>query len=256
MGRHCLPTSRSGKSNLWSIQTDGGGPAADRLKSNVTSFQWSPNGEQIVFTAADAPSAEEERSTRQGRCPRRRLENQTAAIVCHSARSPSGNAVPRLTDGERNVVGERDRPGRPAFSWSPDNRTIVFSHTVSSPDEWGLLICRSWTSDRMVAGWQTAAAESSPLFSPDGKRVACGQRFATDLGRPGGFTWFRLREIQREHWSRQPTILTIFELLGWSLDGSGCTSPAGGTVLWIMKVAGRVARSSARCPACRWEVFS
>jgi Tol biopolymer transport system component len=83
------------------------------------------------------------------------------------AKDASGKREPRkLTTENYNVT---------AFDWSPDGARLVFSHTKSP-------VANDWTtSDVSIVEVSTAkaapfaatpAAESSPVFSPDGKSIA------------------------------------------------------------------------------------
>jgi Tol biopolymer transport system component len=82
-----------------------------------------------------------------------------------------------LTAENYNVGGD--------FDWSPDGKTIVFSHSRSP-------VANDWTtsdvsivdvaSGRVTAFVKTPAAENSPRFSPDGKSVAV---LVSDIRRAG-----------------------------------------------------------------------
>ncbi|MGE0760935.1 MAG: prolyl oligopeptidase family serine peptidase, partial [Pirellulaceae bacterium] len=171
-------SSRSGKTNVWLIRVHGGeARQLTRWKANVTSFRWAPDGSRIAFTAPDGPTAEEERADRnkddarvvgQGNKPQR-------LHVVETAKSSDAAPTRTLTAPERHVVGESSRPGRPAFDWSPDGETIVYSHTRGAgADDWqsadlSLVEVASGSVRRLA---DSPAAETSPFFSPDGRRIA------------------------------------------------------------------------------------
>ena len=77
-----------------------------------------------------------------------------------------------LTRAAYSVNGDRRRSG---YDWSPDSKTMVFSHTrTPSPDDWptaglSLVEVATGTVKPLV---DTKAAEFSPHYSPDGKWIA------------------------------------------------------------------------------------
>ncbi len=89
-------------------------------------------------------------------------------FVVSVMKDAQGKREPRqLTTENYNIDGD--------FDWSPDGRSIAFSHTRSP-------IANDWTtsdvsmvevsSGKVSPFLKTAAAENSPRFSPDGKSVA------------------------------------------------------------------------------------
>jgi NADH:ubiquinone oxidoreductase subunit E len=138
---------------------------------------------------------------------------------------PTLQPQPRLlTPGNLSVVSDKNRPGRANFDWSPDSHTIVFAHArTPRPDDWpsedlSLVEVASGTLRPLV---RTAAAESSPLYSPDGQSIA----FTASNIPP---TWAGKRTVQvvpasggspRRLADTQDGFGRYSELVGWSEGG-------------------------------------
>jgi len=171
-------SAREGKKNLWLIPASGGEAVQlTELKSDVTSFRWSPSGSWLAFTALDAPTADEEKRTKE-KNDARVVDQDVKLSRLHLipvSNPPKLVREPRLLVGDKFSVLSEGRPGRAAFDWSPDGMTIAFAHTKTpSPDDWtsGDISLADLTTGRVKPFANTAAAESSPLYSPDGKQIA------------------------------------------------------------------------------------
>jgi dipeptidyl aminopeptidase/acylaminoacyl peptidase len=214
---------RSGpKVNLWRIPVDGG--EAEQLteeKGGITSFQWSPNGAQIAFLMPDAKTDAEERADREKRDAFVVDENHKRSrlyVIPVDLNAEGKRPARRLTGGEMNVGGGF---GGRNFDWSPDGKHIVFSHQPTpSADDW----TKSDVSLVEVAAGkvtplaQTPAAESQPLYSPDGTTIALAVSddpptwaFSSrvQLIRPNG----EIVRVLAETYDQRPG------LVGWSADG-------------------------------------
>lgn len=222
-------TARIGKKNLWLIRPSGG--EALQLtdsKTDVTSFRWSPDGRSIAFTATGAPTPDEERRER-GKDDARvvddnfKLQRLFVVMVTSPAKLQSDPRV--LASGDFHVVSD-GRPGRAAFDWSPDGKTVVFTHThTPSQDDWSSadLSLVDVATGNVRPLIQSAAAETSPLYSPDGKLIAY---LESDV--PA--TWAGARSVQviaagggspRQLANLQDGGGRHTELVGWSVDSSG-----------------------------------
>lgn len=220
-------SARSGKKNLWLIEPNGG--EARKIsdhKTDVTSFKWAPDGATIAFTAADAPTPEEESQLA--------MKNDARVVDEHFKLSrlfvipiqlPPA-AARQLTSGDfQNVVSDGNRAGRPAFDWSPDGKTIVFAHTRTPlQDDWSTadLSLVDVPTGTVRSLLKSAAVETSPYYSPDGKTIA----YLTSDNPP---TWGGVRtvhvmgangEAPRQLAETQDHFGRYSELLGWSADGS------------------------------------
>lgn len=209
-------SSRSGKNNLYLIRLGGG--EAEQLtdvKSAVLNFAWSPDGRSIAFTMKDPQTDDEEKAAKAKDDWRWIDENPklNQLYVIGIEKTGDGKREPhKITGRSFNVE---------SFDWSPDGKSIVFDHTrTPKANDWT-------TSDVSVVDVTTGeaktlaasgAAESEPLYSPDGKWIALAisddpPRWATDAsiyvmpaagGKPR-----RLAETP----NNQPN------LIGWSADG-------------------------------------
>ncbi len=161
---------KDNKNNLYVLRISGGeAEQITEVKSSVGDFEWSPDGKWIAFSSTDAKSDDEEKNDK-GRNDFRWVDENTRMArlyIVSLAKDANGKRIPqKLTNENRHVTG---------FDWSPDGSRIVFSH-VSSPvaDYWPSsdIAIVDVASARVTPFATTEAAESSPIFSPDGKWIA------------------------------------------------------------------------------------
>ena len=163
-------TRKDNKNNLYVMRASGGeAEALTDLKSGVADFDWSPDGRWIAYTSADPKTEDEEKNDKAKNDFRWVDENVKMArlYVIPVQRDAAGKREPRKLTSENYNVGE--------FDWSPDGSRIAFSHAKSP-------IANDWTtsdvsivdvsSGKVTVFANTAAAELTPLFSPDGKSLA------------------------------------------------------------------------------------
>jgi len=171
-GRWIVFTSkRPDQNNLWRIRADGGeAEQLTDLKSGVTAFQISPDGQWIAFVRPDEASAAEERAKKEKTDVNVVDEHfkRSRLWVIPTAKNPQGKREPRLLTREDLNVEAR-------FDWSPDGRTIVFSH-VPTPraDDWthaDISVVRVGSGE-VTPLVRSGAAESQPHYSPDGQTIA------------------------------------------------------------------------------------
>jgi dipeptidyl aminopeptidase/acylaminoacyl peptidase len=165
------------KTQVWVLPLSGGEAwSTTAAPEGVRSFAWSPDGQRIAYTSQDTTTTAEKR-----RKEEKRDEFFVDSLYHYAhlyvvAAEESGDHHPtRLTSGHFQV---RD------FDWSPDGRSIVFSH---QPDP--LINTGQMQADISVVpstGGEVRAlvtrpgVDGTPRFSPDGRTVA----FTSNGGRP------------------------------------------------------------------------
>jgi dipeptidyl aminopeptidase/acylaminoacyl peptidase len=161
---------KDNRNNLYLLSMNGGEaePLTDG-KSSVANFNWSPDGRSIALTMSD-PKTEEEEKNDKGKNDFRWVDENikfARLYVLPIQKDANGKREPRkLTTVNYHVED---------FDWSNDGSHIVFGH-VKSP------VANDWTSSDVsiieVANGKVSvlanspAAESGPLYSPDGKSIA------------------------------------------------------------------------------------
>ncbi|MBO0720082.1 MAG: S9 family peptidase [Blastocatellia bacterium] len=210
-------SSRSGKNNLYLMRSTGGeAEMITEAKSGIGGFEWSPDGKWIACTLTDPPTPDEEKNNK-GKDDSRWIDENVKMnqiYVIPVAKDGAGNREPRqLTKGAFTVGG--------GFDWSPDGKSIVFAHTrTANADDWtsadvSIVDVASGEIKELAA---TAAAESQPIYSPDGKWIAL-----TISDNPP--TWAfqnRISIIPAGGGAPKPLTPTFDEqpnLIGWAADG-------------------------------------
>jgi Tol biopolymer transport system component len=161
---------KDNKNNLYLLNLNGGeAEPLTEVKSGVSNFAWSPDGRSIAFTMTDAKTEEEEKNDK-GKNDYRWIDENvklSRLYLITIQKDANGKREPRkLTTENYNVD---------AFDWSSDGSRIAFGHTKSP-------VANDWTtsdvsiievaSAKITPLANTPAAESDPLYSPDGKSIA------------------------------------------------------------------------------------
>ncbi len=209
-------SSRGGENNIWLIPADGG--EAYQLtgaKTGIGAYKWSPDGGSIVYECQDAPSEEEELKSKGG---------NDARVLDHDIKQSHLWIVPvacgdgkiaesvRLTEGDFYATGD--------VSWSVDGENIVFSHTPApGGDNWLYSDISTVDLESKIVSplLNSAAAEMSPFYSPDGKWLAFVRSDEpTSWGVTRDVCVVRLGDGKLEALTR--TTNRNVHLVGWSAD--------------------------------------
>ena len=165
-----LSNRKDNRNQIYLLNLSGGEaePLTDG-KSAVTNFAWSPDGRSIALTMMDAKTEEEEKNDKGKNDSRWADENLKLArlYVLSVQKDSNGKREPRKLTTENYQVED--------FDWSNDGSRIAFGH-VKSP------VANDWpTADVSIVEVASGkisdlanspAAETSPLYSPDGKSIA------------------------------------------------------------------------------------
>ncbi|HEY6327995.1 MAG TPA: S9 family peptidase [Blastocatellia bacterium] len=169
--RLAFVSDRDGKRQLYTISAVGGeATQITKLDTGVNSFEWSPDGKHIAYTAADAESkAKKDRDEKYGEFTVVEGDYTMSHLWEIDPPTAGTDKMPeprRLTEGTSFTVG--------GFSWSPDSERIAFS-AARDPD-----LGSSDTSDIYVLGVagksikkvvDTKGPDTEPMWSPDGKSI-------------------------------------------------------------------------------------
>ncbi|HLN29702.1 MAG TPA: prolyl oligopeptidase family serine peptidase [Gemmataceae bacterium] len=214
-------SDRSGKKNVWLIRV-GGGEASQLtdVRTGVSNFKWSPDGKSVAYTAVDPPTPEEEKAAK--------VKNDARVLDAHFkmnriyvipvAKDVKGKRTAcKLSTGNYSVGSLFDAS---SFDWSPDSKTIAFSHAPTpSVDDWtkadiSVVDVASGSLTPLLA---SGAMEISPHYSRDGRWIA----FVKSDNPPTWAINFTVQVVSAtggeprelaETFDRQPT------LVGWTAD--------------------------------------
>jgi dipeptidyl aminopeptidase/acylaminoacyl peptidase len=169
-------SDRSGKRKVWLIPVHGGEAwELTDAKADVGNFKWSPDSKSVAYTATDPQTPEEEKAARE-KSDVRVIDEQlkmTRLYVISVAGGASEKTEARKLTTLPYCVG--NDMGQTHFDWSPDSKTIVFTHTPTlQVDDYpkGDISTVEVASGVIKPLATTGAAEISPIYSPDGRWIA------------------------------------------------------------------------------------
>lgn len=215
---------------LFRIRVSGG--EAEQLtteKEAIRAFEWAPDGRSIAFTMTEPKSEADEKAEK---------EKRDARVIDANDRLASVYVIPvdKNADGRRPSKRLTTGVHVTAFDWAPDGKTLVFSHQRTSkvfdPNDISVVSAGGGERKALAA---TAAHESEPLFSHDGRSVAY---VTSDEPVTWAFTGW-LRVIPAGGGAPKALAKTFDErpdLLGWSPDNRS---------VYVVETHGTIARLSA-----------
>ncbi len=236
-----------GRTDLY-VQRSGGWPiqiTADHALSGG-SYDWSPDGQSIVFTAADdaklwlmsANGGEPRRLTLlEGRhhTPRFSPDGNFISFLCD--RSEVVDVVVIAADGSayRKLNRGSDFPMDP--SWSPDSRQVIwhaYPYNTMPWDQSALVVAdRDGGEPRVIAAGRRVAYANA-RFSPDGRRIVCscdrtGALNVTEMAADGS----EQRVLHEDRWEHgEPTYSPDGRTIAYTRNVDGdytiWTVPSGG----------------------------
>jgi dipeptidyl aminopeptidase/acylaminoacyl peptidase len=168
-------SSRLGANQVWRIPVDGGeAEQITNLKDGVASYVLSPNGKQVAFTAHEPDAAIEiaKKEKRDFVVVDERPPNSALYVILAEADAQDKRAHRKIASGDYHVGGGLTTLA--PMAWSPDSRSIAFTHTKRPEAEY-------WTTAdisevEVESGVvkplaATGASESEPFYSPDGRWI-------------------------------------------------------------------------------------
>ena len=163
-------SSRDNKNNLYILPVAGGeSEKLTDVKTRVENYEWSYDGKMIAYTMLDAAADKEEKDKKAKDdwyyMDEVVKQNRLYVIWIEKKDSTGKYLTKKLTKENYNVN---------AFDWSPDGKTIAYSHGKSpevNDNIYSDVSLIEIESGNIKSIANTTAGESNPIFSPDGKLI-------------------------------------------------------------------------------------
>jgi dipeptidyl aminopeptidase/acylaminoacyl peptidase len=210
-------SSRDGKNNLYLLPVGGG--EAEKItdvKSGVGIYDWSHDGSMIAFVMTDAAADKEEKNKKSKNdwyFMDEEVKQNRLFVLWLDKKDTAGKRIQKQLTKENYNVN--------AFDWSPDGKSIVYSHGKSpevNDNVYSDISMIDIESGKNKSIASTGAGETNPLFSPDGKLIAyystedpvdwAGPRHAKIYSMADGKSW-KLKATPDENGA----------IVGWTADG-------------------------------------
>ncbi|HEX7903478.1 MAG TPA: S9 family peptidase [Chitinophagaceae bacterium] len=210
-------SSRDSKTNLYVLPVNGGeAEKVTDVKSAVGEYDFSPDGNAIAFTMIDAAEDKEEKNKKAKNdwyfMDEEIKQNRLYVLFLNEKDSSGKRIQKKLTKENYNVN---------AFDWSPDGKSIAYSHGLSPEVNHNIysdisLIEIETGKIKSIAA--TGAGETNPQFSPDGKLIA--YYCTTDPVDWSGPKHARIYSIaDGKSWRLKATPDENGDIIGWTADG-------------------------------------
>jgi hypothetical protein len=192
-------TGTSPTAQLFTMNADGTGVTRVLVNTDVRNPSWSPDGQKIVFSYSEGSGYYRIYSVNPDGSALTRLSSPVYTDDSLPRWSPAGDQIVfsrRACAYLVNPDGTNERPLFPSCDvpfgdWSPDASMLVFSaHSIFNR---GDVFVTPLSQDNPTHVNQTPASDGSPVFSPDGTRIAFDSTTDESFREP-----FDLRVINRD----------------------------------------------------------
>jgi len=210
-------SSRDSKNNLYVLPVGGGeAEKVTDIKTSVGEYDWSHDGKMIAFTMSDAAADKEEKDKKAKNdwyYMDEEIKQNRLYILWLNQKDTAGKYVQKKLTKENYNVN--------AFDLSPDGKQIAFSYGKSpevNDNVYSDISIIDIEKGNIKSIAATAAGETNPQFSPDGKMLSyyctadpvdwSGPRHAKIYSLTDGKNW-RLKATPDENGG----------IIGWTPDG-------------------------------------
>ena len=210
-------SSRDSKNNLYVLPVGGGeAEKVTEAKSSVGNYDWSRDGTMIAFTMIDAAGDKEEKNKKakdDWYYMDEEIKQTRLFVLWLNKKDTAGKCIQKKLTKENYNVN--------AFDWSADGKSIAYSYGKSpevNDNVYSDISIIDIESGNIQSIANTAAGETNPQFSPDGKMLVyystgdpvdwSGPRYAKIYSLADGKSW-RLKATPDENGA----------IVGWTPDG-------------------------------------